>query len=59
LWDRFSKDAAKAGTIGYYRGLVTAYQTTSHHPKLVRELDAVVGQIEKETGHRGIWPLSQ
>ena len=57
LWDRFNRDAGKAGTIGYYRGLVTAYQTTRHHPRLVKELDAVVTQIEKETGHRGVWPL--
>ncbi len=57
LWDRFNKDARKAGTVGYYQGLVTAYQATGHHPRLVRELDAVVTQIEKETGHPGVWPL--
>jgi (p)ppGpp synthase/HD superfamily hydrolase len=59
LWHRFNKEAAKAGTIGYYRGLVTAYQATPHHPRLVRALDAIVLQIEEETGHRGIWPLPQ
>jgi hypothetical protein len=57
LWTRFNRDAGKDGTIGYYRGLVTAYRTTRHHPRLVRELDAVVTQIEKETGHTGVWPL--
>jgi (p)ppGpp synthase/HD superfamily hydrolase len=57
VWSRFNKEAGKAGTIGYYRGLVTAYQRTGHHPKLVRELDAVVAQIEDETGHKGVWPL--
>jgi len=57
LWARFNRDAGKAGTIGYYRGLVTAYQTTGHHPRLVRELDAVVTQIEQETGQAGVWPL--
>jgi GTP pyrophosphokinase len=57
LWLRYNRDAGKAGTIGYYRGLVTAYQTTGHHPRLVRELDAVVTQIEVETGHPGVWPL--
>ena len=57
LWHRFNKDAGKAGTVGYYRGLVTAYRATGHHPRLVRELDAVVTQIEKETGHPGVWPL--
>ena len=59
LWHRFNKDAGKAGSIGYYRGLVTAYQATRHHPRLVRELDAVVTQIEVETGHPGVWPLPQ
>ncbi len=59
LWPRFNKDAGKAGSIGYYRGLVTAYQATGHHPRLVRELDAVVTQIEVETGHPGVWPLPQ
>jgi GTP pyrophosphokinase len=57
LWHRFNKDAGKPGTIGYYRGLVTAYQGTGHHPRLVRELDGVVMQIEKEAGHCGVWPL--
>jgi GTP pyrophosphokinase len=57
LWHRFNKDAGKAGTVGYYRGLVTAYRSTGHHPRLVRELDAVVALIETETGHQGVWPL--
>ena len=57
LWSRFNRDAGRAGVIGYYRGMVTAYQTTGHHPRLVRELDAVVTQIEVETGHPGVWPL--
>lgn len=57
LWRRFNPDAGKAGVIGYYRGLVEAYESTKHHPGLVRELDAVVTQIEKEAGHRGKWPL--
>jgi (p)ppGpp synthase/HD superfamily hydrolase len=59
VWQRFNRDAGKIGTIGYYRGLVTAYQTTKHHPRLVRELEAVVTQIEKETGHTGVWPLPE
>jgi GTP pyrophosphokinase len=57
LWRRFNKDAGKAGTIGYYRGLVASYETTGHHPRLVRELDRVVTQLEGETGHPGVWPL--
>jgi hypothetical protein len=32
LWKRFNPDAGKAGTIGYYRGLLTAYQTAGHQP---------------------------
>jgi hypothetical protein len=59
LWKRFNPDARKDGTIGYYRGLVTAYQATGHHPRLVRELDAVVAQIEQETDHPGAWPLAR
>jgi (p)ppGpp synthase/HD superfamily hydrolase len=59
LWKRFNPDAGKAGIVGYYRGLVTAYQTTRHHPRLVRELDAVVALLERETGHPGVWPLPQ
>ena len=57
LWDRFNSDAKKAGVIGYYRGLVRAYQSTGHHPRLVRELDRVVTQIEEECDHPGVWPL--
>ena len=59
LWKRFNKDAGRTGTIGYYRGLVAAYQTTGHHPRLVRELGTVVTQIEDEAGHTGVWPLSR
>ncbi len=59
LWKRFNLDAGKAGIIGYYRGLVTAYKTAGHHPRLVRELDAVVAQIERETRHPGVWPVPQ
>jgi GTP pyrophosphokinase len=58
LWSRFNKDAGKAGTIGYYRGLVSAYQATGHHPGLVRELDRVVTELEQLAGCQGAWPLS-
>jgi len=57
VWERFNADAGKTGTIGYYRGLVTAYQTTGHHKRLVKELGAVVTEIEQEARHRGQWPL--
>jgi (p)ppGpp synthase/HD superfamily hydrolase len=41
LWTRFNADAGKDGTIGYYRGLVNAYQATGLHPRLVRDLGVV------------------
>jgi (p)ppGpp synthase/HD superfamily hydrolase len=59
LWKRFDKDAGKSGVIGYHRGLVSAYKATGSHPRLVRELDAVVAQIEREAGHPGAWPLAK
>lgn len=58
VWKRFNKDAGKTGTIGYHRGLVTTYQATGHHKRLMKELDAVVIAIEQEAGHRGQWPLT-
>jgi (p)ppGpp synthase/HD superfamily hydrolase len=57
LWGRFNPDAGKEGVIGYYRGLVEAYESTRYHPRLVGELDRVVSQIEEASGHRGVWPL--
>ena len=57
LWSRFNADAGKAGVIGYYRGLVEAYRATGHHPRLTRELERVVVQIETEAGCPGVWPL--
>jgi GTP pyrophosphokinase len=57
LWKRFNRSAGQAGVIGYYRGLVTAYQATGHHPRLVKELNTVVTQIEAEARCPGIWPL--
>jgi GTP pyrophosphokinase len=56
LWPRFNRDAGKSGVIGYYRGLVTAYRATRHHPRLIRDLDRVVSTIEHEAGHAGVWP---
>ncbi len=58
LWRRFNADAGKAGTIGYYRGLVEAYRKTGHHPRLVQKLDEVVKQIETAARHPGQWPLA-
>jgi (p)ppGpp synthase/HD superfamily hydrolase len=58
LWDRFNRDAGKAGTIGYYRGLVSAYQAAGHHPRLIGELDATVTALEQQAGMVGQWPLT-
>ena len=54
VWARFK--ASKEGVIGYYRGLVQAFQRTGHHDELVRELDRVVTEIENATGCKGVWP---
>jgi len=56
LWSRFNADAGMPGVLGYYRGLVTAYGTTGHHPRLVTELDLVVQAIEDAVGPRGVRP---
>jgi len=65
VFGRFSRDAGKAGTIGYYRGLVTAYDArlrALESPRierlrtLARELDLVVSALEQEAGMRGVWP---
>ncbi len=55
LWPRFNPEAGKSGVINYYRGLVTAYAETGHHPRLVRDLDRTVTSLEHETGHKGVW----
>ncbi len=57
LWTRFNPAAGKAGTIGYYRGLVAAYRETGMHPRLIDELDGTVATIERESGHQGVWPV--
>lgn len=56
VWRRFNADARMPGVIGYYRGLVGAYRATTHHPRLVDELDRVVNALETAAGHRGVWP---
>ena len=61
VWKKFSPDAGKARTIGYYRGLVTAFQRraaigTDGFGRLLRELDADVGALEALAGVEGIWP---
>lgn len=56
LWRRFNADAGMTGVLGYYRGLVTAYVATGHHPRLIAELDGVVTTLEDTVGQRGVWP---
>jgi (p)ppGpp synthase/HD superfamily hydrolase len=62
VWKRFSADAGKTGTIGYYRGLVIAFRTrqadgTAQFPRLVDELDLEVTTLEALTGYAGRWPV--
>jgi GTP pyrophosphokinase len=48
LWDRFT--GSRAGTLWYYRALVTAYRQTAAPPALVDELDRTVTELERLTG---------
>jgi GTP pyrophosphokinase len=48
LWDRFT--GSRAGTLWYYRALVTAYRQTVAPPALVDELDRTVTELERLTG---------
>jgi len=66
LWDRFNKEAGKRGTVGYYRGLVTAFRrrcdalnvaASAPLRRLLHELDVVVSTLESETGCTGEWPV--
>ena len=65
VFDRFNRDAGKVGTIGYYRGLVSAFEArldalppsdVGRFPALLRELDATVTMLEIEAGLTGVWP---
>ncbi len=61
VWARFSPDAGKSGTIGYYRGLVDAFRARQadgpgHFPRLVDDLDATLADLERHAGERGTWP---
>jgi hypothetical protein len=68
VFERLSRDAGKHGTIGYYRGLVSAFEArrgtlgpsgAGRLRVLVGELDFVVSTLEIETGVRGVWPPDQ
>jgi hypothetical protein len=61
VWTRFSPEAGKSGTIGYYRGLVTAFQARrddgpGQYPRLVDDLDVTVADLERHAGELGRWP---
>jgi (p)ppGpp synthase/HD superfamily hydrolase len=61
IWRKFSPEAGKARTIGYYRGLVSAFQRraaigTDGFRRLLLELDADVTALEALAGVEGIWP---
>ena len=59
LWARFNPEAGKAGTIGYYRGLVTAYgeaPASAAHQRAVGDLDQLVCELEELAGMPGAWP---
>lgn len=63
IFERFNKEAGAVGTIGSYRGLVTAARTRMTQlddqrlRSLVAELDRTVATLEQETGIVGRWPL--
>ena len=57
VWSRFNKDAGKDGTMGFYRGVISALQRTGHHPRLIRDLDLALRTLEEAASHRGVWPL--
>jgi GTP pyrophosphokinase len=63
LWDRFNPEAGRDGTLGYYRGLVTAYNSRINAVQegrlgaLVEELDREVTALENLVGKRGLWPF--
>ena len=63
VFERFNKEAGQAGTLGYYRALVSAFQARvialqdRRVQLLVDELDRAVGALETAVGAKGQWPL--
>lgn len=61
VFDRFTRDAGKAGTIGYYRGLTDVYlrrrtDGAGRFAELADALHGVVSELERRTGTVGRWP---
>lgn len=61
VFDRFTRDAGKAGTVGYYRGLADLYLRrrgvgAGRFAELAGALQLVVSELERRTGTVGRWP---
>jgi (p)ppGpp synthase/HD superfamily hydrolase len=63
VFGRFDQDAGIDGTLGYYRGLVSAFQGRAQQlqdqrlHRLISELGRTVSELEHEAGVEGRWPL--
>ena len=55
LWPRFNKEAGRAGVLGYYRALATAFAARLQHP-IVDDLDRELAMLEEDAGGRCEWP---
>jgi hypothetical protein len=64
VWDRFKPAAGKSGTLGYYRGLVIAFEqriaqlNDTRLEPLIAELRDAVAALERAVGVVGRWPLA-
>lgn len=55
LWDRFNKEAGRAGTLGYYRALADTFTPRLQNP-IAQDLARAVSAFEGEVGERFPWP---
>jgi (p)ppGpp synthase/HD superfamily hydrolase len=64
FWIRFNPEAGRAGTLGYYRGLATAYSRRLEQVQdarvrvLVETFKREVDALEDLVGAKGQWPLT-
>jgi (p)ppGpp synthase/HD superfamily hydrolase len=64
LWSRFNPEAGQAGTLGYYRGLATAFRRRFENIQdgrlrvMVEGLEREVDALEDLVGAKGQWPLA-